>query len=1154
MKKLLEFLLVFGGITLLLWGGKNMTQYLTTSLFSAPSGAVDSTSGLVGYWDMNLDGGSTGTVYDLSPNSYNGTNSGATATEGKIGAAMSFDGSNDKVTTTADMIGTGNDSVSAWIYKDGNGEGIQNIIANGRFMFYEYNNKLNLASDASTVASSAVSSIALNTWYHAVVTRTSAGGANFYINGVVSGTADQSSGTPQAGITNIIIGNDEATSRTFDGIIDEVRVYNRVLTTAEITALYQERNKKIIFNAQSDDGLIAHFPLSSDTLVPNEVLAGNGDFESWTSGTPPGWTALTQDGTSTATPENSDAQGGVKSLRLTVDGSDSAAGVYSTTDNFTTGGSYRITLWAKRLTGAGGFYLRTHYADDTGSLTLANSTTAATASWAKYTFNFTATAADNGLIVNRAGGASTITLLDDIRVYDLTKGKVRDLSSSGLMGTITPGASAGFVTDQHNVAGRAYDFDGADTKIDTGSDWIGTQAISVSAWIYLDSYGEGGTDGRFITNASGSSGLIISFVSSNSGRLFLRSDTGTNIFSANGSIPLSQWLHIVITRASGTNGIANFYVNGVLSGTANQSSGTPVAGNTNVIIGNNSVQNSTVDGKISDVRVYNRVLTQAEITALSRSYNPSMRGSSHTKGLVGHWPLTLESEAPGGTDLLSGWNFTSGWTATNVTVNSATQFTTTAPTGYVYKVILTSGKRYKMTVAGTVSTGNFEVHFGDASPSGINYTGTGTFSSTFTGTAAGTAFVFLGSASGAVINITSMTLHEILASDLGVGAKNGTYVAAPEVGSRGTKFNGTSQYIDIGDTAQTAVKTISFWTQADDITSHTDYPIDLNGTDYISIVNGEVTLGGFAGGTNTIYTDSVSAEATIPDVTGWHHVVITSTTGRNALDLDIARLEGTGYHDGKIADVRMWNRALSATEVTQLFKQGRPTSSTDYAANLNGSSQYFTLADSGSAGSAQDFDIVDNEDFMFETWIKTSNISQFGVFGSKRNGTGSASLGWNAYLYNSRFNIELGDGTNGTGTSSSTDLANNTWAHFVGVYDASADQITLYTNGVSRASGTNASMGTIANTSSLTVGSSSDAGTYFSGSVDNVRIYNFGADGLPSNIATLVAQNAASKGKIAPALQSYLVDGWDLNGGGFSLKDARHDLTNTGGTPFVKVR
>ncbi len=84
MKKLLEFLLVFGGITLLLWGGKNMTQYLTTSLFSAPSGAVDSTSGLVGYWDMNLDGGSTGTVYDLSPNSYNGTNSGATATEGKI--------------------------------------------------------------------------------------------------------------------------------------------------------------------------------------------------------------------------------------------------------------------------------------------------------------------------------------------------------------------------------------------------------------------------------------------------------------------------------------------------------------------------------------------------------------------------------------------------------------------------------------------------------------------------------------------------------------------------------------------------------------------------------------------------------------------------------------------------------------------------------------------------------------------------------------------------------------------------------------------------------------------------------------------------------------------------------------------------------------
>ncbi|MDP1706905.1 MAG: hypothetical protein Q8L36_03760, partial [bacterium] len=38
---------------------------------------------------------------------------------------------------------------------------------------------------------------------------------------------------------------------------------------------------------------------------------------------------------------------------------------------------------------------------------------------------------------------------------------------------------------------RAYDFDGANTKIDTGSEWIGTQAVTISAWIYLDGWGGG---------------------------------------------------------------------------------------------------------------------------------------------------------------------------------------------------------------------------------------------------------------------------------------------------------------------------------------------------------------------------------------------------------------------------------------------------------------------------------------------------------------------------------------------------------------------------------------------------------------------------------------------------------------------------------------
>lgn len=78
------------------------------------------------------------------------------------------------------------------------------------------------------------------TWYHVLVTVASDATVTHYINGVVSGTP----GTTGAlsGITTgktLKIGNrNDATDRSFDGGIAKVRMYSRVLSTAEITALY----------------------------------------------------------------------------------------------------------------------------------------------------------------------------------------------------------------------------------------------------------------------------------------------------------------------------------------------------------------------------------------------------------------------------------------------------------------------------------------------------------------------------------------------------------------------------------------------------------------------------------------------------------------------------------------------------------------------------------------------------------------------------------------------------------------------------------------------------------------------------------------------------------------------------------------------------
>jgi len=106
-------------------------------------------------------------------------------------------------------------------------------------------------------------------------------------------------------------------------------------------------------------------------------------------------------------------------------------------------------------------------------------------------------------------------------------------------------------------------------------------------------------------------------------------------------------------------------------------------------------------------------------------------------------------------------------------------------------------------------------------------------------------------------------------------------------------FDGTDDYVDIGK-AYNGVKSISFLLKVDDVTSNTDYVLGLNDTDYVSIVDGTVTLNGFSGGTNTIYVDS--SQATTVD-TEWHHIFITSTTARNASNCDLGRTQSNNSYN-----------------------------------------------------------------------------------------------------------------------------------------------------------------------------------------------------------------------------------------------------------------
>ena len=154
-------------------------------------------------------------------------------------------------------------------------------------------------------------------------------------------------------------------------------------------------------------------------------------------------------------------------------------------------------------------------------------------------------------------------------------------------------------------------------------------------------------------------------------------------------------------------------------------------------------------------------------------------------------------------------------------------------------------------------------------------------------------------------------------------------------------FDGADDYVDIGDITGSSnivdgIKTISFWMQADDITSHTDYLIDLNGDDYITKEDAEVTASPHIS-SPTYYVNAVSGEQTIAAVDTWYHVVIKTSNGIPPSDVDIGRLESTGFFDGVIDEVALWSVELTDDQIKTLYIQGLGFLATNIAnANLVG--------------------------------------------------------------------------------------------------------------------------------------------------------------------------------------------------------------------------
>ena len=226
------------------------TSLALTVVVNPPLGAV--TNGLLGWWKMDETGGAT--AFDSSTNGRNATVSGATFTPGYLANALNLTGGAENAAFTS--VNATQTTMAAWVYADSQGGSSYPFIlgAPGYHIIFRFDGSAhNRAFDFATATAANVTTVngewatatdSINTgaWYHVAVSYDKSNVTNqpvLYVNGVaaVAATLTAPSVTTPSYAGTTYIGNSPALTRGWDGLIDDLRIYNRLLSAAEVAAL-----------------------------------------------------------------------------------------------------------------------------------------------------------------------------------------------------------------------------------------------------------------------------------------------------------------------------------------------------------------------------------------------------------------------------------------------------------------------------------------------------------------------------------------------------------------------------------------------------------------------------------------------------------------------------------------------------------------------------------------------------------------------------------------------------------------------------------------------------------------------------------------------------------------------------------------------------
>ena len=422
-----------------------------------------------------------------------------------------------------------------------------------------------------------------------------------------------------------------------------------------------------------------------------------------------------------------------------------------------------------------------------------------------------------------------------------------DTSLNGQTGTIV-----GATMDQDGQVKTAYDFDGVDDCVSVPA--MNYDELTISGWFYRDTkdttnadtifggwdyWGQTGYDVRFYIN---SDALEFSLWTQDNSLVKTRGVVSHNL----GSASVGEWYYVAATYNS-TTGEQVLYINGEAVSTFSHTAGNTIVPNTNnnMYIGYSSVNSGYFDGKIDDIRVYDRPISAEEV---SRDYQNGI--------MVAHWRL---DETSGVKALDSCGNYDGS--NSNVTLGQSGQLDTAYDFNGTSSYVTIPAQNYdEFTVSAwfyrdTKDTSNADAIFG-----GWNYSGQEGFDLRF--------------------YTNSDTL------EFKLWTQNSSQV----------KTFGTASY-NLGSAS------VGEWYQV---------VATYNSTtgEQILYINGE-------------------AVSTVSHTAGNTVVPFTANNGKMRIGYSSVN---TGYFDGKIDDVRVYNRPLTSTEISRNYEwNGDFTGETAYS-------------------------------------------------------------------------------------------------------------------------------------------------------------------------------------------------------------------------------